>query len=144
MVGDRDLSRLVDAMCKNKHLVEVNLGVFDNKGLRYLGRNLDKILTVKHITIQESTMPSPSGMSSDQSLHWERESMEDFVDSLEIARSCPLLSINIISSDLNKCEQFVGSLSVILENRRSLHLLAMESDFLANKVDIETEELEEL
>ncbi len=129
-------------MCKNKHLIDVNLGIFDDRGLDYFGRNLDKIISVKHLSIQESTSGSPDISTPDS--RWKRKTMNQFIDSLEAARGCPLLSINVLSSDLNSCADFVGSLSIILENRRSFYLLNKESENLINKIDVETPEIEDM
>lgn len=129
-------------MCKNKHLIDVNVGVFDDRGLDYFGKHLDKVISVKHLSIQESSHCSPD--TSTPELRWKRETMNQFIDSLEAARSCPLLSINVLSSDLNSCGEFVGSLSIILENRRSFYLLNKESENLINKIDVETPEVEEM
>ena len=142
MVSSLHQSRLVDAMCKNKHLIDVNVGIFDDRGLEYFARNLDKIISVKHLSIQESSGWSLDTSNSD--LRWRRETMSQFIDNLEAARGCPLLSINILSSDLNSCAEFVGSLSIILENRRSFYLLNKESENLINKIDVETPEIEEM
>lgn len=49
-------TRLVDAMCKCRTLREVDLGVFDDQGLMYFASALDKILSVRYVTIQESTL----------------------------------------------------------------------------------------
>lgn len=54
MVTSSHLSRLVDALCKNKHLVEVDLGIFDDQGLGYFADHLDKVISLKYITIEES------------------------------------------------------------------------------------------
>ena len=67
-----------------------------------------------------------------------------FIDSLEVARSCPILSVNILSTELNDCEDMIGSLSIILEKRRNFYLLNLESENLGSKVDLETEDLEEM
>lgn len=54
------------------------------------------------------------------------------------------MSLNISSRDLNRCSEFIGSLSIILENRREYHLLTCESDALAGIIDVHTTELEEM
>lgn len=73
---------------------------------------------------------------------WQERTKHAFIDHLEIARSCPILSINIYSEEMNNSQYFIGSLSVILEKRRDFFVINQESSNLSQNVDIETDELE--
>lgn len=49
------LSRVVDAMCKNSQLVEIDMGVFGDDGLQYFAEHLPYLIQVKYVTIEEKS-----------------------------------------------------------------------------------------
>lgn len=75
---------------------------------------------------------------------WRQVTKNNFINALEASRSCPILSLNVLSRALDHSAQFVGSLSVVLEHRRLHYVLAAESQRLAANAEVETPELEDM
>ena len=130
-------------MTTTTNVKEFNLGIIDGDGLRYLGDNLSKFTTLHYLTIEESNKIENSN-SKGQKSRWTLDDQEHFINRLEQARLCPLLSINVLSLMLNDLEKFIGSLGLIFESRREIYLLSEEEKQQSSVLELETKEVENL
>lgn len=122
--------RVIESLGENTCIREFNLGIIDSEGLIYLGRFLCRLQALCYITIEEN---------SEQP--WTKEAKDRFIEDLETARTSRLLSINIKSGRLDDLEEFIATISLIMEKRRYLHIMSVETEQASLALEANTEEV---